>query len=281
MGEEDAEARKLAKVIDHPIRARIIDLLGEKGPLGWKELSTELGVKTGALYHHLDTLEGLVERDSSKKYALTKSGRIVYSRTSESHTIDAVQKAALDLRREGSARRMAVSVFAPRSLLSFLATSTNSAALVATTASVGLAVLTVWADISPKLYYLRTGPGLISTVGGFVASLAALIIIGYASAKLVFKSEVDFASLAAGASISFLPVFALSMLTLLPQISILFVTSSIAYTLLLVFFQTWSSTLLAAGLSVASGVRIERTLIVSILILYATMIFMLLQGSLP
>jgi DNA-binding transcriptional ArsR family regulator len=281
MGEEDAEARKLAKVIDHPIRARIIDLLGEKGPLGWKELSTELGVKTGALYHHLDTLEGLVERDASKKYALTKSGRIVYSRTSESHTIDAVQKAALDLRREGSARRLAVSVFAPRSMLSFLTTSTNSAALVATTASVALAILTVWADISPRLYFLRTGPGLISTVGGFVASLAALMIIGYASAKLVFKSEVDFASLAAGVSISFLPVFALSMLTFLPQTSALLATSSIAYTLLLVFFQTWSSTLLAAGLSVASGVRIERTLIVSILILYATMIFMLLQGSLP
>jgi hypothetical protein len=281
MGEENAEARKLAKVIDHPIRARIIDLLGERGPLGWKELSTELGVKTGALYHHLDTLEGLVERDSSKKYTLTKSGRIVYSRTSESHTIDAVQKAAIDLRREGAARRLAVSVFAPRSLFSFLTTPTNSAAVVATTACVALAVLSVWAGISPRLYYLRPGLGLVSTVGGLAASLAALMILGYVSAKVAFKSEVDLASLAAGATISFLPVFAASMLTLLPQTAALLASSSIAYTLLLVFFQTWSSTLLAAGLSVASGVRIERTLIVSILILYATMIFMLLQGSLP
>ncbi|MDA4119247.1 MAG: winged helix-turn-helix domain-containing protein [Thaumarchaeota archaeon] len=281
MGEEDADARRLAKVIDHPIRARIIDLLGEKGSLGWKELSTELGVKTGALYHHLDTLEGLVERDSSKKYSLTKSGRIVYSRTSESHTMAAVQKAAIDMRREGAGRRLAVSIFAPRSLLSYLTSSTNSAALVATTAGVALAVLSIWAGISPRLYFLRPGPGIISTVGGFTASLAALIILGYASTKLAFKSEVDLASLAAGASISFLPVFAVSFLTIIPQTSALLASSSIAYTLLLVFFQTWSSTLFGAGLSVASGVRIERTLVVSILILYATMIFMLLQGSLP
>jgi DNA-binding transcriptional ArsR family regulator len=281
MGEDDAEARKLAKVIDHPIRARIIDLLGERGPLGWKELSTELGVKTGALYHHLDTLEGLVERDSSKKYALTKSGRIVYSRTSESHTIDALQKAALDLRREGSARRLVVSVFAPRALFSFLTTSTSSAALVATTAGVALAVLSVWAGISPRLYYLRLGPGLVSTVGGLAASIAALMIVSYTSVRIAFKSEADLTSLVAAATISFLPVFAVSMLTLIPQTATLLASSSIAYTLLLVFFQTWSSTLLAAGLSVASGVRIERTLIVSILILYATMIFMLLQGSLP
>jgi hypothetical protein len=281
MGEEDADARRLAKVIDHPIRARIIDLLGEKGPLGWKELSTELGVKTGALYHHIDTLEGLVERDSSKKYSLTKSGRIVHSRTSESHTIAAVQKAALEMRREGAGRRLAVSIFVPRTLLSYLTSSTNSAALVATTTIVALAVVSVWAGISPRLYFLRLGPGLISTLGGLTASLVVLMVLGSVLTKLAFKSEVDHTSLAAGASISFLPVFAVSILTLIPQTTPFVASSSIVYTLLLVFFQTWSSTILAAGLSVASGVRIERTLVVSILILYATMIFMLLQGSLP
>ncbi|MDA4125585.1 MAG: winged helix-turn-helix domain-containing protein [Thaumarchaeota archaeon] len=281
MGEEDTDARRLAKVIDHPIRSRIIDLLGEKGPLGWKELSTELGVKTGALYHHLDTLEGLVERDSSKKYSLTKSGRIVYSRTSESHTMAAVQRAALDMRREGASRRFAVSVFVPRTLLSYLTSSTNSAALVATTTSVALAVFSVWVGISPRLYFLRLSQGIISTVGGLTASLVVLMILGYASTRFALKSEVDLTSLAAGASISFLPVFAASVLTVIPQTAALLASSSIAYTLLLVFFQTWSSTLFGAGLSVASGVRIERTLVVSILILYATMIFMLVQGSLP
>ncbi|HEV2227265.1 MAG TPA: ArsR family transcriptional regulator [Nitrososphaerales archaeon] len=281
MGEEDADARRLAKVIDHPIRSRIIDLLGQKGPLGWKELSTELGVKTGALYHHLDTLEGLVERDSSKKYSLTKSGRIVFSRTSESHTIAAVQKAALDMKREGAGRRQVVSVFAPRSLLSYLTSSSNSAALVATVTSVALAVFSVWEGISSRLYFVRPGLGIITTVGGFAASLAVLILLGYASIKLAFKSEVDLASLVAGSSISFLPVFAGSVLTTFPQTVAPVASSSIAYTLLLVFLQSWSSTIFAAGLSVASGVRIERTLLVSILILYATMIFMLLQGSLP
>ncbi len=278
MGTVDADARRLAKVVDHPIRARIIELLGERGALGWKELSTELGVKTGALYHHLDTLEGLVERDSSKKYALTKSGRIVYTRTSQSHTIDAVQKAALEIKHEGTSRRLALSLFAPRSLVSLL-TPTRSASSLALLAIGGaLAVFSGVAGISPILYYLRPVPGLIPTLGGFSASLAGLVVLCYASARFVLKSSVDLLTLAVASSLSFLPVFAASALTLVPAAAKLLASSSIAFTLLLVFFQTWSSTILGAGLSVASGVRIERALLVSLAVLYATMVVMLLQG---
>lgn len=279
MGAVDADARKLAKVIDHPIRSRIIELLGERGALGWKDLSTELGVKTGALYHHLDTLEGLVERDPSKKYILTKAGRIVYARTSQSHTIDAVKKAAMEIRQEGTARRLALAIFVPRSMIRVITSSKTIAAIVLLAIVGGLALLSGIVGISPILYYLRPDPSLLPILGGFSASLAVLVALGYASAKTVFSSGVDILPLAASASLSYLPVYALSILTHVSALSTLFSSSSIALTLFLVFFQAWSSSIFGAGLSVASGIRIERTLLVSLAVLYATMVLMLLLGT--
>lgn len=279
MGAVDDETRRLAKVIDHPIRARIIELLGERGPLGWKELSAELGVKTGSLYHHLDTLEGLVERDQSKKYFLTKSGRIVYSRTSQSRSLEAVHRASLDLRKEGGARRAAASIFVPRALLtSALRTRGLSAATLVSVAAV-ITLGVGLAGFSPNLYYLRPDPGLTPTVGGFAASLAVLVVAGFACARFLFKAGVDMLSLAAATAFSFIPVFAFSSFILLPPASAFFTSSTAAFTLCLVFFQTWSSAIFGAGLSVASGLRIERALLVSLAVLYATMVLMLIQGK--
>ncbi len=279
MGVADADARRLAKVIDHPIRARIIELLGERGPLGWKELSAEVGVKTGALYHHLDTLEGLVERDPSKKYTLTKAGKIVYDRTSQSHTIDAIRKAATEISQEGTSRRFLQAVFVPRSAIESLTSTSRLAAVVLLAVAVSLALFSAAEGISPTLYYLRPDPGLLWTVGAFSASLAGVVALCYGVARFAFKSSVDLLPLAAASSLSYLPVFALSAITRLPIASSAFASSAVAFTLLLVFFQAWSTAILGAGLSVSSGVRIERALIVSLVVLYGTMFVMLVQGT--
>ena len=281
MGVVDADARRLAKVIDHPIRSRIITLLGDRGPLGWKELSSELGVKTGALYHHLDTLEGLVERDSAKKYSLTKSGKIVYSRTSQSHTIDSVRLAASEIKKEGYSRRLLAAVFVPRSLIGLLVSSRESASLVLLAIAGGLALLSWAGGFSPVLYYIRPDPGFLPTVGGLLASMTGAFSICYASARVGFGSSVDALSLAASSALSFVPVLAASIIATLPSVSSFLATSSAGFTLLLIFFQTWSVTILGAGLSVASGIRIERSLLVSLVALYATMAAMLALGVRP
>ena len=281
MSAEDTDARRLSKVISHPIRARIIELLGERGALGWKELSTEVGVKTGALFHHLDALEGLVERDQSKRYSLTNSGRIVYSTVAKSRTIDSLRRAALEIRREGASRRLVVSVLAPRVLIDRI-TRAKPAALASFAAlTLPLGVLSGLAGFSPTLYYIHTDPDLLSTLAGFAGSLAFLVVLGYASARLAFGSSADLKSLATSSSLSFIPVFVASAITVAPFASEALASSSVAYTLILVLFQTWSSTIFGAGLSVASGVRIERTILVSLAILYATMVIMLLQGARP
>jgi DNA-binding transcriptional ArsR family regulator len=281
VAELDADTRILAKIVGHPIRSKIIALLGERGPLSWKELSTELGVKTGALYHHLDTLEGLVERDASKKYVLTKTGRIVYSSLSESHTIDAVQKAVLEIKSEGSTTRTLASIFVPRSLLDSLASSRSLAVLFLVFFSVSFSVLSAWSHTSPHLYFIKSDPGFIQIFGDYFVSLGGLVAICLVADMAFYKTNLDVVSLATVSAFSFVPAFAASIFALLPPIENFLAMSSIVYTLYLVFFQAWCSTLLGAGLSAVSGIRIERTLFIGLVALYATMVLMLIQGVGP
>lgn len=281
MAELDADTRRLAKIVEHPIRSKIIALLGERGPLSWKALSTELGVKTGALYHHLDTLEGLVERDSSKKYALTRSGRIVFSSLSESHTIDSVQKAVLEIKSEGSAGRTLASIFIPRTFLDSLTSSRSLAVLFLVLFSMSFLVLAAWTRTSPDLYFVKGDPGLVPTFGDYFVSLGGLVAICLVADMVFYKTNLNVISLAAVSAFSFVPIFAASLLTLVPPIESFLASSSTLYTMFLVFFQAWCSTLLGAGLSAVSGIRIERTLLVGLFALYVTMFLMLVQGVGP
>jgi DNA-binding transcriptional ArsR family regulator len=277
MRSQDDETEKLAKILDHPARAKIIELLGEGGPLGWKELSSGVGVKTGALYHHLDALEGLVSRDVAKKYLLTKSGRVVYSRLSEAHTIESVHKAALDLREADRWRRQLASVFTPRSLLVSLTSSPRRALLSFAGFTAAFMILSIVAGVYPGLYFFQETESPLISVMGFASSLGVLFSISFGS-SILMRSTADPVPLATASVFSFLPVVAFALLTSLPPLTALS-SARISYTICVVFFQTWSATILGAGISVASGVRIERALLVSLALLYATMVLVFLQGK--
>jgi hypothetical protein len=50
-------------------------------------------------------------------------------------------------------------------------------------------------------------------------------------------------------------------------------------TVIFAFFQAWGAGVEGAGMSVTSGLRVEKTLVVSLVVLYATMLLILLQGG--
>jgi len=55
--------------------------------------------------------------------------------------------------------------------------------------------------------------------------------------------------------------------------------SSTVVTVMFAFFQAWAAGVVGAGMSVASGLRVEKTLVVSLVVLYATMLIILVQGG--
>ncbi|MFQ5819887.1 MAG: winged helix-turn-helix domain-containing protein [Candidatus Heimdallarchaeota archaeon] len=76
------EEKKLAEIysrLGHPLRQQIIKFLAERGKIGFTELKTKFSSESvGTIYHHLDSLGGLISQDAQKKYFLTPSGWVAH-----------------------------------------------------------------------------------------------------------------------------------------------------------------------------------------------------------
>ena len=87
MEAEDIE-RVIIQALNHDERRTILRIIRaqEKGST-YSEILGELGVATGTLNYHLKQLEGLIERDSERRYRLTPLGerslRVLLSMTEE------------------------------------------------------------------------------------------------------------------------------------------------------------------------------------------------------
>src|SRR5882672_6561001 len=66
---------RLYGALRNSYRRKIVEILRDNGRAGFKELHATLRISVGALYHHLDMLEGIVTQGSDKKYELTNLGR--------------------------------------------------------------------------------------------------------------------------------------------------------------------------------------------------------------
>ncbi len=277
--QERSESAKFLKVLDHPARKRIIELLGTRGAMSWKDLADELGMGTGALYYHLDTLEGIVARDDSKRYALTKPGQEVHEYLKANPQANSMQSVPLALRPGGGSMRYVEIIFAPRSFLSTILSSDARSAAVLLISSFAFLSVMVYLGEGARLFYLTPATNILGIVGSFALSLLALFLLGYFITLTFFHVRANTLPLAASSAFSFLPVVLFSLLLpAFPSLSGLLPTRSIL-TVMLVLFQTWSATILAAGISISSGVRIEKSVVASLIALYATMTIIFLQGT--
>jgi hypothetical protein len=279
MSDGKLESGRVMKLINHPVRMRIIELLATKGPLSWKELSGDLGIKTGALYHHIDTLEKIVTRDAEKKYVLTRLGQEIYATVSENPSL-ASQNIDKVIRRR-SVSGVIQSVFVPRSLV-YVWTSNRSKAILSgvVVSSLVLASL-IAADSELVLYSFSPSSGLLVSAATYLGSVAVVATLAFTSIRFVFKQRSDAAVLIPSVALSFLPiaVFGLLLNYLYGAGTLGTLGDRSVLTLAFAFFQAWGAGIVGAGMSVASGLRIEKTLVVSLVLLYATMVIVFVQGG--
>ena len=276
------------RIVNHPVRMRIIELLAVR-PLSWKELSTELGVRTGSLYHHLDTLERIVTRDSERRYTLTRLGKEIYGELNDekktpTQSMQGIEKAMKKRSLAGLARE----VFVPRSLIVPLtSTKQRGIATLAAVSALVLALLLLSGD-ELVLFSFTPSSSMLLSASTYAVSLAVLAATAYVALAVVFKERGDVVTLLTATALSFIPLtlFGAGLHLLYaggPPTSAAFPLSIFAdttvVTVTLAFFQAWGAGVVGAGMSVASGLRVEKTLVVSLVILYATMLIILLQGG--
>jgi biotin operon repressor len=278
MGDDGFDANRAIKILGHPVRIKIIELLAERGPLSWKELSKELGTSTGALYHHIDMLERLVEQNTSKKYVLTKLGFSVHAYL-EAHSSTRDAAALGQLIRQRSVVSVIQGFLVPRSAVYFLTSSPRRS--VATLAGVTAIVLLLVALARSQVLLLSFSPSqslLLSTVS-FGVSLMALAGVGYIGAKLI-HAKADVLVLLASACLALVPLatFSLILRVLVTNGALGILADRNVITLVFALLQGWSAFIVGAGISVASGLRVEKALPVSLALLYLTIMIMFVQG---
>lgn len=279
MSEGELDTGRVMKIINHPVRLRIIELLATKGPLSWKELSGELGIRTGSLYHHLDTLERIVTRNPEKKYVLTKLGQAIYANVSENPSL-ASQNIDKMIKKRGALATL-LNFFVPRSLI-LVWTSTRARAVtcVAIFSSLVLACLYAAGD-SLVMFSFSPASSLLLPALTYLGSLLLVVGLSFVSIRVFFKERSDPLVLLAAVSLSFFPVtaFGLTLHSLEASGALGILGNRTMLTLVFAIFQAWGAGIMGAGMSVASGLRIEKTLVVSLVLLYATMVVVFVQGG--
>src|SRR3989442_13053121 len=79
LDKSDDSLTRVYNALANPTRRQIVQILKEKGKAGFKELHDTMKISVGALYHHLDSLEGFVAQGADRKYMLTHDGRAAIS----------------------------------------------------------------------------------------------------------------------------------------------------------------------------------------------------------
>jgi hypothetical protein len=275
---DEFDADRAIKILNHPVRIKIIELLATKGAMSWKELSKEVGTSTGALYHHIDMLERIVDRDSSKRYVLTSFGLKVYDYM-RAHTSTRDTAALGKLVRQRSTVSGLSGFFVPRSLISKLTQSRSAA--VASTVGFSSLVLASMIFSRSRIFLLAFLPSqdLLQSGAFLWGSLVAMVGIAYLGARLA-GSKADPLVLLSSAALSLLPLAGFSLLLrgLATSGSLGVLSDRNVLTLVFAIFQGWSASIVGAGLSVASGIRVEKALLVSLTLVYITILIVFAQG---
>src|SRR2546425_3602971 len=216
---QDTSITKLYAAFSHPVRRQIVDLLKTHGKAGFKELHDQVKISVGALYHHLEALEGLVGQGPDKKYYLTDQGRSAIETLSiseEKITTATVQPELSETRLSSLAKE---ALFG-RSIFHYL----NQESL----RSLPLAILIVafggWisaqANLEPLLlFYLNPSLGMNRTLLILLFPLGwlATFAIAEALSVVIFKRRGGELSLLNGTAFAMLPLLIVPGILLLAQ----------------------------------------------------------------
>lgn len=74
----DTREADMYSLLRHPLRKRILEILGERGRVRFTDLKREVNIGVGKLYYHINILGSLIEQDEYKKYMLSSEGKRAY-----------------------------------------------------------------------------------------------------------------------------------------------------------------------------------------------------------
>jgi len=279
--EKPREKARIYSALGHPHRKKIIEIIGEKGRSGFKELHENLGISVGALYYHIDMLNQLITQDEQRKYILTERGKLALKllKTEEE------QLSSLSLtevkKPEGTWPKFLATVqqiFIPGRLFLYISTQPiQSIPLTAVTIAFG-----AWIAVQANLEFIlifpnslaKTSPPLIATA--FVVSWLLLFTLCDFMTIILFKRKGANLTLLIESAFSLLPLILFSCIWYLGRI-LNFNFTMLEATLLLLPFQAWTIGMMSTGISLSKGLRIDKAALICFIAVYINLTYLMLR----
>jgi DNA-binding transcriptional ArsR family regulator len=265
-------------LLKDPTRRRILEILGSRGKIGFKELREALGVGVGTVYYHLDMLSDFIEQDKQRKYQLNARGQMLY-RVLKDGNVPASLQISEALSHRAAKWLFLSPIFAMTAEpLRFLPIS----ALIMVLGAWGAAA----AKLEPALLFYFEGstrsPTNISAL--FIFNWIGLFLFAETLAIALFRRVgndlqlftcIGLAALPMAvypylylAAPSFLEALALSSWELL---------KTLRYSVLVVL-QVWSILLISAAICYGKGLRLDKGILISLTATYVNIAFLFMLG---
>ncbi len=254
-----------------PIRREIVDILRTRGRAGFKELHDNVKTSVGALYHHLEALEGLVAQGLDKKYFLTDKGRAAIDALSVTEEKIATSTVPSTLK-EAKLGFIAKEALFGRSVFQYLSQESLR--------SLPLAVLIVtlggWVSFQTNLeplllFYVSPSSGINRVWLAFLFPLGwiATFLLADLLSVALFKRKGGDLTLLTGTAFAMLPLLVVPGIFVIGQLLSLSIgTENSLVVLLPIILQVWVICLLSSAISISKGLKMERTALVSLGVIY-------------
>jgi len=253
-------------LLKDPARRKIVQLLGEQGKMGFKDLKENLQLGVGTVYYHLDMLSDFLTQDKHRKYMLNHRGKLLY-RTLKNGTLPPTLEVGKAFSHHLGRWLFLSPIFTkttkPEKLLPL-------SLLILLLGAVGSAL----ANLDPLLFfYFPYSPHQFETIIIlFLTNWIGLYLLSNLLIYTLYRRTHGNLQLLTCLGISALP------LAIFPYLQLLIPPEISRY--LLLALQIWTILLLSSAYCFGKGIRFDKSIIISLTTLYLNVILLLITGRL-
>ncbi len=237
--------------------------------MGFKELRSNLGLGVGTVYYHLDMLSDFMTQDKSRKYSLNDRGQLLYRSLKEGNVSPALAVGSEALSHRLGRWLFLSPIFARTTRLEF---SLSAASAILIIGAVGAAM----AKLEPVFFfYFPSSRNFESTALLFIFYWVGIFLLAEMIISVLFRRAGGELQLFACLGLSALPLAAFPFMYMAVPADFSWLSRY-----MLLILQVWTLLLLSAAFSFGKGLRLDRSIIVTLIILYLNIAVLILTGRL-
>jgi len=247
-----------------PARRKIIEILGTKEKIGFKELRETLGLGVGTVYYHLDMLSDFIAQDKQRKYKLNDRGQTLYNILKEGNVPPTLEIG------EAFSHRLARWVF----LSPMFAKTVKPLRLL----PVSIAILFIGAlgsayanlDSILLFYFPYSAYSFASIMALYIFNWIGLFLFAELFTYLLYRRVGNDLQLFTCLGLAAFPM------AIFPYIYLL--TSDIIAQYVMFILQIWSVLLISAAFCFGKGIRLDKAIVVSLTAIYLNIAILFMLG---